>query len=181
LGIAIERHYATPQDIEWAWLKDKMKTGKFLILQARPMTALPEPLKISPVLRRIVPMLAEMWPMRPYPLDMTTFTGTLERAVGNLLVTIIGESAPDPDKGFVEEEGVVVRFQPPEVRPSPGMLIAPWLALWRTRHYDPARWQEDPLLPQVIARARELEARDLRLLTWTQNIDAHIGFQGRGM
>jgi pyruvate,water dikinase len=171
LGIAIERHYATPQDIEWAWLKDKMKTGKFLILQARPMTALPEPLKISPVLRRIVPMLAEMWPMRPYPLDMTTFTGTLERAVGNLLVTIIGESAPDPDKGFVEEEGVVVRFQPPEVRPSPGMLIAPWLALWRTRHYDPARWQEDPLLPQVIARARELEARDLRLLTWTQNIE----------
>src|SRR6185503_1217269 len=40
IGKQIEQHYDTPQDIEWAWIKDETRTGKFLILQARPMTAL---------------------------------------------------------------------------------------------------------------------------------------------
>src|SRR6266487_1501660 len=98
LGIGIERHYGVPQDIEWAWIQDNSKTGKFYILQSRPMTALPEPLKVSGPMRLVVPMLAEMWPTRPYPLDMTTFTGTVERAIGNLLVTMIGKNAPNPDE-----------------------------------------------------------------------------------
>ena len=171
LGTLIERHYGAPQDIEWAWLNDGTKTGRFLILQARPMTALPKPLKVSGPMRLVVPMLAEMWPTRPYPLDVTTFTGAVERAIGNLLVTVIGKSAPDPDKALLEEDGVVVRFEPPEVHPSPGMLFTPWLALWRTRHYDPARWEADPLLAEVVTQARELGQRDLRLLAWTQNIE----------
>ena len=37
-GTRIENHYGTPQDIEWA-----RADGKFWILQARPITALPEP------------------------------------------------------------------------------------------------------------------------------------------
>ena len=171
LGAAIERHYAAPQDIEWAWIMDPVKTGKLFILQARPMTALPEPLKISAPMRLVIPMLAEMWPVRPYPLDLTTFTGALERAVGNFLVVLIGKSAPDPDKALVEDDGVVVRFEPPEVHPSPGMLIASLRTFWRTRHADPARWQADPLLAEVITHARRLEALDLPALTWSQNIE----------
>src|SRR5258706_2133442 len=173
LGIAIERHYAAPQDIEWAWIADRTKAGRFLILQARPMTALPEPLKVklSRPMRQVMPMLAEMWPVRPYPLDVTTFVGTLERAVGNLLVIMVGKSAPDPDKALLEEDGVVVRFEPPEVRPSPDMLITPWLTFWHTRHYDPSHWQADPLLAEVVRQARELEKRDLRQLTWAQDIE----------
>ncbi len=171
LGIAIERHYGVPQDIEWAWIADRTKTGKFLILQARPMTALPEPLKISAPMRMIIPMLAEMWPVRPYPLDVTTFTGALERAVGNFLVVMIGKSAPNPDKAFLEEDGVVLRFEPPEVHPSPGMLIAPLHAFWRTRHYNPAQWQADPIPAELVTHARELEVRDLQTQTWAQNIE----------
>lgn len=171
LGIAIERHYSAPQDIEWAWVADQTKAGRFLILQARPMTALPAPLKISAPMRMVIPMLAEMWPVRPYPLDVTTFTGVLERAVGNFLAVMIGKSAPDPDQALLEEDGVVVRFEPPEIHPSPGMLIAPLLAFWRTRHYDPAQWQTDPILTEVVIRARELEGRDLPALTWEQNIE----------
>src|SRR6185503_13539108 len=82
LGVDVENHYRLPQDIEWAWIQDNSKTGKFYILQSRPMTALPEPLNVSGPMRLVVPMLAEMWPTRPYPLDMTTFTGTVERAIG---------------------------------------------------------------------------------------------------
>jgi rifampicin phosphotransferase len=171
LGKRIERHFGTPQDVEWAWIKDGTKTGKFLILQARPMTALPKPIKLTAPMRMVIPMLAEMWITRPYPLDMTTFTGTIERAIGNLLVVMIGKSAPDPDKALVEEDGVVTHFEPPAVHPSPGMLIMPWLTLWRTRHYDPSRWQADPIIDEVLAGARELEKRDLQSLTWKQNIE----------
>lgn len=171
LGIAIERHYGVPQDIEWAWLQDETKLGKFLILQARPMTALPEPLKVSGPMRLIVPMLAEMWPTRPYPLDMTTFTGAVERAIGNLLVTMMGKSAPSPDESFIEEDGVIVQFKPPQVHPAPSMLFMPWITFWRTRHYEPSRWEADPLLAEYIAQAHTIEQRDLRPLTWRQNIE----------
>ena len=171
LGIAIERHYSVPQDIEWAWVQDHSKTGKFYILQARPMTALPEPLKVSGPMRMVVPMLAEMWPTRPYPLDMTTFTGAIERAIGKLIATMLGKSAPSPDESFLAEEGVVVQFQPPQVHASPSMLLQPFLTMWRTRHYDLSRWEHDPLLADYIAKARALDKRDLQLLTWQQNIE----------
>ncbi len=171
LGLRIEKHYGAPQDIEWAWIKDGTEAGTFLILQARPMTALPKPLKVSGPMRMVIPMLAEMWPTRPYPLDITTFTGTLERAVGNLLVVMIGKSAPDPDKALVEEDGVVVHFAPPEVHPSLGMLITPWLTLWHTRHYDPSQWQADSIISEVLASARELKQRDLQTLSWKQNLE----------
>jgi rifampicin phosphotransferase len=171
LGIAIERHYGKPQDIEWAWVHDETKQGYFLILQARPMTALPEPLKVSGAMRLVVPMLAEMWSARPYPLDMTSFTGTVERAIGNLLVTMIGKSAPNPDEAFLEEDGVVVQFKPPQVHPSPSMLFMPWITMWRTRRYDPSRWEADSLLAELITKARSLEQRDLQLLTWKQNLE----------
>jgi pyruvate,water dikinase len=171
LGLKIEAHYGRPQDIEWAWVQGDSKIGKFHILQSRPMTALPEPLKVSGPMRQVLPMLAEMWPTRPYPLDMTTFTGAIERAIGQLLVAMLGKSAPSPDESFLEEDGVVVQFKPPQVHPSLSMLFTPWLTLWRTRHYDLARWEADPLLAEFIANARTLEARDLKSLSWTQNIE----------
>lgn len=171
LGKQIERHYGVPQDIEWAWIKDGTKAGKFMILQARPMTALPKPLKITGPMRMVLPMLAEMWITRPYPLDITTFTGTIERTVGNFLAVLIGKSAPDPEKALVEEDGVVVRFEPPVIRPSPSMLVMPWITLWRTRHYDPSQWQNDLIIVETLATARELEKRDVQSLTWEQNIE----------
>ncbi|HEX9870904.1 MAG TPA: PEP-utilizing enzyme, partial [Candidatus Tectomicrobia bacterium] len=156
--------------IEWAWVRDPSETGQVIILQARPMTALPEPLKAGGPMRLVIPMLAEMWPARPYPLDVTTFTGAVERAIGDFLVTMIGKGAPSLDNSFIEEDGVVVRFEPPEFHPTPGTLLTPWIALWQARHYDPACWEDDPLLAEVITQARELEKLNLQDLTWAQNI-----------
>ncbi len=170
LGVQIERHYGVPQDIEWAWIQNGTEAGECFILQARPVTALPKPVKVTGPMRMVLPMLAEMWPERPYPLDVTTFTGALEHAVGSLLAEMVGGSAPDPKQAMREEEGVVVRFEPPIIHPSPTILITPWLTLWRTRRNDPARWQADPILAEVIALASELEQRDLHTLTWNQNI-----------
>jgi phosphohistidine swiveling domain-containing protein len=171
LGLRIERHYGAPQDIEWAWVRDTAHSGRLFILQARPMTALPEPIEMNNPMRMIVPMLAEMWPERPYPLDVTTFTGAVEGAIGDLLVMLLGSRAPSPYRAFVEEDGVLVRFKPPEFHPTPALLVTPWLALWRTRHYDPVHWQADPLLAEVTTQARALEKRDLQILTWGQIIE----------
>ncbi|HEX9333853.1 MAG TPA: PEP-utilizing enzyme, partial [Anaerolineales bacterium] len=79
--------------------------------------------------------------------------------------------APNPDEMLVEEDGVVIRFKPPAVHPSPSMLIMPWITMWQTRHYDPSHWEADPLLAEFITKARALEQRDLKSLSWTQNID----------
>jgi pyruvate,water dikinase len=136
------------------------------------MTALPEPSKVKKgPMRFVIPMLAEMWPERPYPLDVTTFTGTVERAIGNLLTMLIGKSAPTLDNMFSEEDGVIVRFEPPEFHPSPQILVAPWIAIWRTRHYDPAHWEDDTILADVIAQANALEKRALQDMSWKQIID----------
>jgi len=171
LGARIERLFGSPQDIEWAWVRDGMEKGEIFVLQARPMTALPEPIKAGGPMRLIIPMLAEMWPDRPYPLDVTSFTAAVEAAIGNLLRSLLGKSAPDPGSSFIEEGGVVVCFQPPEIHPSPGMLLSPWVALWRRRHYDPLKWEDDPALAEAIRRARQLEECSPGDLTWAQNID----------
>ena len=171
LGEQIQKHFGAPQDIEWAWIKDAGKNGRFFILQARPMTALPLNEKINPAMRIVIPMLIEMWPERPFPLDVTTFTGGLERAIGSLLVELIGPGAPDPGAVLAEEDGVAVRFAPPTVHPFPGVLISPWLALWKTRHFDPVHWQEDPLLAELTAEANELNGRDLSHLSWHENLE----------
>ena len=170
LGIEIEHHYGVPQDIEWAWVRDGSTVGKFLILQARPMTALPEPLEVSGPMRLVIPMLAEMWPTRPYPLDMTTFTGAVEGAIGNFLASMIGKGAPRLGDSFLETDGVIVQFKPPQVHASHGMLFMPWVTMWRTRHYDPSSWQSDPLIEDLIARAHVIDQRELNALTWAQNL-----------
>jgi pyruvate,water dikinase len=175
LGMEIERHYGAPQDIEWAWVHDGSKAGTLFILQSRPITALPEPLHISGPMRLIVPMLAEMWPTRPYPLDMTTFTGAVEHAIGNFLASMIGRSAPKPDEMFQEEDGVIVQFKAPQFHPSPGILIEPWMAMWRTRHNNPAHWESDPRIPEILTEIRAMEQRDLPSLTWRQNIETLNG------
>ncbi|MDQ3834891.1 MAG: phosphoenolpyruvate synthase, partial [Actinomycetota bacterium] len=69
LGVAIERHFERPQDVEWAWA-----SGELFILQARPITVLPEPTpRPSKQQQRMAGMVAEMLPVRPYPLEVTTW------------------------------------------------------------------------------------------------------------
>ncbi|MPZ97344.1 MAG: hypothetical protein GEU96_21120 [Propionibacteriales bacterium] len=79
LGRAIEQHFGTPQDIEWAYAGATAS-----IVQARPITALPPP-PPNRAQRRLLPMLAELIPMRPYPLDMTTWTPALFEAATSIL------------------------------------------------------------------------------------------------
>ncbi|HEU5430926.1 MAG TPA: PEP/pyruvate-binding domain-containing protein, partial [Thermomicrobiales bacterium] len=69
LGAAIERHFGRPQDVEWTWNGDR-----FFIVQARPITALPEPRRGASDRRARLDVAAELFAIRPYPFDLTTFT-----------------------------------------------------------------------------------------------------------
>jgi pyruvate,water dikinase len=161
-GAAIQRHFGRPQDVEWAWAG-----GELFILQARPITALPEP---SPQPGKPVQMLAgifaEMFPIRPYPLDQATWVPALSNAIVEPLFGLIGIAAPPMGQLLVERDGVVVGFSGKvTVRPTPGILLAPARLVWLSLRYDPAHRGADPLLAGARARARALEARDPRELT----------------
>src|SRR5215216_1766172 len=161
LGIAIERHFGVPQDVEWAWA-----SGRLFILQARAITVLPEPApNLNRIERRMAALFAEMLPIRPYPLDMTTWGPALFKAVASTF-TPIGLAFPRFEQQFVEEEGVVVRFSGRLPRPTPSVVLAPVRLLRLTRRYNPLHWREDPLLADTQLRARGLEARELRELSW---------------
>ena len=85
-GARIAAHFGRPQDIEWAYADQTL-----WIVQARPMTALPPaPLALNPVQRIYVAQLAELLPIRPYPLDMTTWT---VRGLGRVLTRMFAVMA----------------------------------------------------------------------------------------
>jgi len=83
LGATVARHFGRPQDIEWAYAD-----GQVWLLQARPMTALPPPpLKLNARQRLLGSVLLDFVPVRPYPIDMSTWVpygpaGLMARVVG---------------------------------------------------------------------------------------------------
>ncbi|MDP8929648.1 MAG: PEP-utilizing enzyme [Actinomycetota bacterium] len=162
LGAAIERHFGAPQDVEWAWAN-----AELFILQARPITALPEPLRRpSRAQRQMAGLVAELLPARPYPLETTTWLPAVYGFLAQFFA-LLGLAAEPLDQLFIEEDGVVVRLRGRlPVRLTPGILLAPLRLLRLARRYDPARWRADQLLPEARARVRALEARHLRALSW---------------
>ncbi|HEX5415514.1 MAG TPA: PEP/pyruvate-binding domain-containing protein, partial [Chloroflexota bacterium] len=167
LGVAIEKHYGAPQDVEWA-----RANGKLYALQARPITALPSaPSAPRPAPRRrfgAPDFAAEIFPIRPYPLDLSTHTRTTLKAVGDAMAAPLGISFPSVEETMVVEDAVAIRLKDFRPGPTRRVLYKPWLSLWQRRHYDVARWQEDPILAEATRRARALEARDLARLSWEE-------------
>jgi hypothetical protein len=168
LGVAIERRFGAPQDIEWAWAG-----GEALIIQTRPITSLPSPARApgrAPGLgrprRAAAGIAAEMLPVRPYPLDVTTWTGALMEAVAGLLGSV-GIRFPLA-RALVEDDGVVVRVVPPAPRPTLRLALAPARLLWLAARHDPAGWRADPAVAEVQRRARALDQLDLQALDWAE-------------
>ncbi|MEV0591108.1 PEP/pyruvate-binding domain-containing protein [Nonomuraea cavernae] len=157
-------HFGRPQDIEWAYAG-----GRVMLLQARPMTALPPPPlgRLNPVRRKLGAILLEYVPVRPYPIDMSTWVpygpaGLMARVTGHFGIRGAFEDF------LVEEEGVVYGLVPPRPRPSIRMLGTPVRILRLARRHDPARWTEDPRFRTFVAATEELESRDLAALAWPE-------------
>ncbi len=170
-GEEIQRHFERPQDIEWAWVGEEL-----YILQARPMTALPEPPpNPSRLVRMLSALFAEMFPIRPYPLDISTWVPAISEAAVVPIFSIIGIVAPPLESLFTQDDGVIIQFSGKiPVRPTGNVLLAPFRLIQLALKYDSTQWRSDPHLMEGRALARELEAQDLRELSWegvTGNID----------
>ncbi|MDA2803638.1 PEP/pyruvate-binding domain-containing protein [Nocardiopsis suaedae] len=158
-------HWGRPMDIEWA-----VADGRVLLLQARPMTAVPpEPVRLNPVQKRIGPILLDMFQTRPYPLDMTTWTGELlEGMVAGMMKGLIGARLPSLDRLFPEEDGVVVRFIPPTPRPTLHTLAAPFRLASKARRFPIERWTKDARFTRYEKALDALAARPAADLPWDE-------------
>jgi rifampicin phosphotransferase len=163
LGAAVTGHFGRPQDIEWAYAQ-----GRIWLLQARPMTALvPPPLRLNRVQRRLGSILLEYLPVRPYPIDMSTWLPHGPAGLMGKLTAHFGIQGAF--EGFLlEADGVVDRLVPPSPRPTLGVLWAPFRLASLARRHDPSRWTEDPRFADYLARVRALAGQDLAAMPWRQ-------------
>jgi phosphohistidine swiveling domain-containing protein len=162
LGTAVAKHFGRPQDIEWAYAEDQV-----WLLQARPMTALPPPpLKLNAVQRRLGSVLLDYVPVRPYPIDMSSW---VPFGPAGLMADVVGRFGfRDAFENFLPEDeyGVVDRFVPLAPRPTISALIAPWRIATLARRYDPGRWTEDPRFATFLDRVHHVAAQDPTTMAW---------------
>ena len=160
---AAEEHFGRPQDMEWA-----IADGRVHILQARPMTALPpEPMTLNARQRVQSMIFSEYLPVRPYPMDVTTWLGRGPADMMRQITEYYGLRGAFVDY-LREEDGVVVRFVPPNPHPGPGILLAPVRLLRKALRFHPENWQDDPRLAQLVAGADALDALPLKELPWSE-------------
>ena len=161
-GRSIEGHFGVPQDIEWAFAG-----GRLWILQARPLTALPPaPRRVNPIRRMMGSIVAELLPVRPYPLDMSTWT---TRGHGRILTRMMAELPGlrlDLGRMLPETDGVVDELVPPEPHPTARTLTAPVRVIRQARRFDTRDWTRDPRFATFEREVTELRSLDPRTLAW---------------
>lgn len=164
VGRSVAHHFGRPQDIEWAYAD-----GIVWLVQARPMTGLPPPpLRLNRIQRITGPQIFEMLPIRPYPLDMSSWTlRGMGRMVERMLLEIPGLRV-DFAAMLPESDGVVDRFVPPVPRPTARVLTAPLRLLPRMRRYDPATWMQDPRFARFQLATDAIAAHDPRVVDWSE-------------
>jgi rifampicin phosphotransferase len=165
LGSTIEQHFGLPQDIEWVWADEA-----FFIVQARPMTALPDPL--PPPSRRVqlqTATLAEVFAVRPYPLDLQTWMNAVSAAAFAPMLGVLGLAAPPIQEMFQQEDGVLLAFDPSvDPRPTWQVLLAPFRLMSLALRNNPVDADTDPQVVTARMRAHAIESRDLAALSWSE-------------
>jgi phosphohistidine swiveling domain-containing protein len=137
------------------------------LLQARPMTALPPPpIKLNAAQRRLGSVLLDYVPVRPYPIDMSTW---VPYGPAGLMAGVTGRFGfRDAFEGFLPEDeyGVVDRFVPLAPRPTVGALLAPWRIATLAYRHDPGHWRDDPRFVDFLDRVHTLAAQNLKIMPW---------------
>ena len=158
LGERIAAHFGVPQDIEWAWAN-----GETFILQSRPITALPAP--PGRFLGNQPRGPVEYFQIRPYPLDATSWTPAVSKAIARMVP--LGKSVPPMDELWQEEDGVIASFRGmPSLRPSVDLVLLPFRLIDLAIKHDPRFWREDPILHNALARMHDLGKADLENRSW---------------
>lgn len=167
-GRRIAAHTGRPMDVEWAVVGERT-----VLLQARPMTALPPPpRRLNRAQRTAGAVLIELFPRRPTPLELTGWLdqillplvdGMFQGMAGMRLVV---------SEVFLADDAVLREFVPPTPKPTtriPAALVHDLAVLRR----DPAGWASDPLARHYDAECRKLARLDLPALPWAELLDVH--------
>ncbi len=161
LGLEIERLYAAPMDIEWA-----LAGGKVAILQARPVTALPEPPLDWPVPAPKVMLsrasFAELLPDPVPPLFGTLAVPLAEKASLGMMRDIGGIDDPDSYVVAVVNGYVYIGLKM-TFKVIMAMLVMSTIASRKMLTTGKQTWQVAHQKYQ--ARVREWQARDVTELT----------------
>lgn len=164
-GVQATEHFGREQDMEWAVVGNEV-----MVLQARPMTALPPPpLRLNRRERLVGSVLLEYLPVRPYPIDVTTW---LPHGPAGLMAKVARHFgiAAAFDRFLHEQDGVVDRLLPFAPHPTIRTLRAPVRIASLARRCDPARWTEDRRFHDFLEGVRELNNVDVSELPWEQLI-----------
>ncbi|HKX68458.1 MAG TPA: PEP/pyruvate-binding domain-containing protein [Intrasporangium sp.] len=165
-GRAVAAHFGAPQDIEWALTSDDI-----VLTQSRPMTALPPaPLRLNRFQRLIGPVISEMLPRRPLPMELSAWSSGvilrhLERLLGGMAAVRV-----DPDQTLPTVDGIVQAFVPALPRPTGMTPIRLARSIARSVRHRPGDWVRDPLASDISRRADTLAAFDVGQATWAELI-----------
>ena len=161
LGQQIETLYAAPMDIEWT-----LAGGKFAILQARPVTALPEPPLDwpLPVARTILARgsFAEFLPDPVSPLFGTLAVPLAEKASLAMMSDIGGINDPDSYIVLVVNDYVYVGMKM-TFKVGLSMLIMSTIAVRKMLSLGKQRWAAAH--EKYLALVRDWQERDVKEMT----------------
>src|SRR5918993_2284354 len=162
VAVGIEDHFGPPQNIEWAYADRTL-----WIVQARPITALPPPpLHLNRMEQMQFGMMAELLPVRPFPLDMTTW---VTRGHGRILVRMASElPGLEVDLAGILPEvgGVVDRLAPMRIRPTRRTPTGLWRMASLARRFSTEIWTEDPRFAEFEREVARLRGVDVSALPW---------------
>ncbi len=161
-GRRIAEHFGQPQDVEWA-----CHDGEFFIVQARAMTALPPaPIALNRFQRFIGPVLVELMPRRPYPMELTAWIlPSIARHVDEMIDGLTGMQVR-LSSAIPAADGIVQQFVPPQPRPTHHTPARLARTVGRGLRGSPERWADDPRLRLYREGAAALDALDLSQLSW---------------
>jgi phosphohistidine swiveling domain-containing protein len=162
-GRRVAAHFGRPQDIEWAYADHTL-----WVVQARPLTALPPaPIRVGALRGASGAICAELLPVRPYPLDLTSWTVPGWFAILARMAAEIAGVRVDVGRMFPTVDGVLTELRPPDPRPSWRTLTTPLRLRASVRRFVPGRWTADPRFATYERRVGELQAHDPADSTWS--------------
>ncbi|HEY9290456.1 MAG TPA: PEP/pyruvate-binding domain-containing protein [Microlunatus sp.] len=175
LGRSVQDHYGRPMDLEWAIVRDHRDQRlddplgvRVRLVQARPMTALPpEAIELSAVQRRTNQVVLDYLPVRPYPLDMTTWT---VRGPAEMLTRMAASVGVELDliSGVHQTDGVVDGYRPVTPRPTFKIITAFPSVPRRVRRYGGLQWRQDDRYLRFRRLLDSLSARSPADLGWSE-------------
>ena len=159
MGQKVERHYGSPQDIEWA-----ISDGKLYLLQSRPITTLNKPAnerqpELSASQRAVLNNWIEHCPTPLYPLDIEPCE-IIDRAKSNVFqelgISIGGELSMD--------ENGILSFSAGIMRISPLIAKIPFL-LGRFTNYAVNSSNTNGTFSKIKKELEEISAADVSRLS----------------